>query len=159
MLFGCQTVAGKKDTKLCPSWPAGRLARNAAAQRAEASSSQPCLLSSADSEGERGRASVASVSERACASQRRCVLFLSKREVWLQKHGLLKGVPSSFRSLPSWGAAPRPHADFQRGTPPGTCRTRHVPTHHTHSLRIHRDGAPFAGTTAGGPHLGPHLGH
>ena len=39
------------------------------------SSDQLCLLASADSEGERGRAGVASVSECARASQRRCVLF------------------------------------------------------------------------------------
>ena len=39
------------------------------------SSDQLCLLASADSEGERGRTGVASVSECARASQRRCVLF------------------------------------------------------------------------------------
>ena len=48
-------------------------------QRAKASSDQLCLLTSADSEGERGREGVASVSERARASEGVCYFCLKER--------------------------------------------------------------------------------
>ena len=52
-------------------------------QRAKASSDQCCLLTSADSEGERGREGVASVSERARSCEGVCY-FCANKEVWLQ---------------------------------------------------------------------------
>ena len=48
-------------------------------QRAKASSDQLCLLTRADSEGERGREGVASVSERARASEGVCYFSLKER--------------------------------------------------------------------------------
>ena len=87
------------------------------------SSDQFCLLASADSEGERGRTGVASVSERARASEGVCY-FCGKERGGSTKVGLPEC--GGLRSLLfcGWGAAPRPHANFQRPPSSGRPRTR-----------------------------------
>ena len=89
-------------------------------QRAKASSDQSCLLTSANSEGEGGRTSV---SERARASEG-VSSFCGKERGVVEKHGLPECGPLGFRVLRRWGAAPRPHANFQRGPHSGRPRTR-----------------------------------
>ena len=86
------------------------------------SSDQFCLLASADSEGERGRTGVASVSERARASEGVCY-FIIGEGCGSRKVGLPECGPLGFRVLRRWGAAPRPHTNFQRGYISGRPRT------------------------------------
>ena len=67
-------------------------------QRAKVSSDQSCLLTSADSEGERGREGVASVSERARASEGVCY-FIIGEGCGSTKVGLPECGPLGFRVL------------------------------------------------------------
>ena len=78
------------------------------------SSNQLCLLASADSEGERGRTGVASVSERerACASQRRCVLFYHRRGVWFKKSRTSRVWTSWVSRAPTMGRRPKATCQF-----------------------------------------------
>ena len=69
------------------------------------SSDQLCLLASADSEGERGRTGVASVSERARASEGVCY-FIIGEGCGSKKVGLPDGYIGSDRECCQWGGAP-----------------------------------------------------
>ena len=80
-------------------------------QRAKASSDQLCLLTSADSKGERGREGVASVSERVREPAKVCAISVQKRSV-VEESRTSGNVTIWFSIVTSMGGPPMRTYEF-----------------------------------------------
>ena len=107
-------------------------------QRAKASSDHNCLLTSASSEGDGGRASVASVSERARASEGVSSFCLEKRGV-VAKTRTSRMVVSGFSTALSMGRRPKAIGPISSETTirdhPVLETTPDLPTNHTYAKK------------------------